>query len=63
MNVISWLVIIAIDASVAPKDNDPVSPINTLAGLVLKNKNPSNDPTKIKQKTAISGYKKGYPFG
>ena len=54
MNVISWLVIIAIDASVAPKDNDPVSPINTLAGLVLKNKNPSNDPTKIKQKTAIS---------
>ena len=34
-NEISWLVNIATVAKVAPKDRLPVSPINTLAGLVL----------------------------
>ena len=43
-------------ASVAPSESEPVSPINTLAGLVLNTKKPSNEPTNTKQKIAISSY-------
>ena len=44
----------AIVAIVAPSAKEPVSPINTFAGLELNARNPSKHPTSTKQKTAIS---------
>ena len=55
-NVISCFVKIAIEAIVAPREREPVSPIIILAGFVLKNKYPKREPTKMKQNTAISSY-------
>jgi len=44
----------ALQYSYAPKAKDPVSPIKTLAGLILNIKNPSKEPTIRKAKIAIS---------
>src|SRR5699024_8011389 len=46
--IISILVKIAMAAIVAPKLNEPVSPINTLAGCALNTKKPNNAPTTVK---------------
>ena len=47
---------IAIVPIVAPRQSDPVSPINIFAGLALKTKNPNIPPTNIKQNNPISKY-------
>ncbi len=39
---------IAIAAITPPSANDPVSPINTLAGWALNTRNPSNAPTALR---------------
>ena len=44
---------IEIDATAPPKANEPVSPINILAGWWLKYKNPNNPPTNEMQITEI----------
>ena len=38
----------------APKNSDPVSPIKILAGLILKNKNPSVPPMTAAETKALS---------
>ena len=48
---ISCFTIKEIDPNVAPNANDPVSPINTLAGGALNHKKPSADPIKAPHKT------------
>ena len=44
----------AIVASIAPKDKEPTSPINTCAGYELYQRNPSPDPTIALENIAIS---------
>src|SRR5699024_7061703 len=53
---ISIFVIIAIPAIAAPSDKEPVSPINSLAGWVLKTKNPSSAPTVANANIVTNSY-------
>ncbi len=47
---ISCFTIIATEAMEPPKDNEPVSPINILAGGALYQRKPKHDPTMEPQK-------------
>ena len=42
------------DTISAPRNSEPVSPINILAGLMLKNKNPSVPPITAAEAKALS---------
>ena len=50
----SCLVITATTPSAPPKDNEPVSPMKTLAGGALNHRKPRPPPTSAPQKTASS---------
>ena len=50
----SCLVAIETDPNKAPRDKDPVSPINIIAGGALNHKKPSPDPNKAQHNIANS---------
>lgn len=58
---ISCLVSIDIIPSVAPRQREPVSPINILAGCVLYTKNPNRNPVIANENRAISLYPSNHP--
>ena len=53
-STISCLVMTLIVPSAAPIDSDPVSPMNTIAGGALNQRNPSPAPTSAPQNTVSS---------
>ena len=53
-NTISCFMSTLVPPRVAPRDNDPVSPIKTIAGGALYQRNPKADPIMAAQRTVNS---------